>query len=950
MTERCQRLSLAGAGLLLALLPGCGDNMGRMWDPSFGGGGTTPVESSIAAPAEGDLSLAGQPVPGVVAPLGEGWHATTPAVVVFSEAVNPQSVYDEALKIERLYLREKVAQTKVRSAVDILGTGRMVILRPATGLIPNATYEIVLDAGVRDLDGTAARGAGVLGEFTITDSTTARPRVVAAFPGPGQQNSLREAPAVTVFDGPPTGSTVTTSSFYLRLEETSAAVAGSISFPLRGLAGNETRVAAFEPTAALQPSSKYGLVLTEAITVGGLALDPGAAVPFSTFTTLAWRMPTAVAVGNPVSGFPLAINLTNLERLLLDTAVTAETLPGDRLELRVYGGDPRTKGTGDLRFAQRQAAATGGAATETLDFTGALGLTTAPLLEDGAITLAARLVRGTTPGGWMVRSGVLQDLVRPTLVRFGPPAGADPLAEFWTDLQSCALFGQASEKLGKVERNGSGGDDLFASDTEGRFFLKPWDLGRTSAPTPFTLNLTDTAGNLNAAAVAGTVAQRGVLTGDVSAGSLAVEAWDLETLRPLVGATVLVEPGPPASPPVGRLTGATGASGRALFTGLVDSRHTVTVIAPGYTMASVIDTQAAFVSLPLEPLAGGGATLAGTVTFAQAAGRTAYAGCNALRNRDVGGYAATSTGAPTTIPAAALLPNRPVVLTGAAGVFPPTARPTMSAFGSPQVALSGLSTTLAPPALGAEPGTTLTAAIAAAATVQTNYGATYALDLTGKGLDTAGLASGFPLVLASATLGGLVGSVPFGVGFTTGSPASLTVDGSYSALVAAFSGLNPLLWSALEARDATGNLGRHRALFADYNLGTLVGLAIAFPTIPELTLPALSTGPPQIQWVDGLAPAGVFTTLHRVIVRDGNGRRWTLWVPDRDGTGVDTLQLPDVAASGATGLAIPSTWTVHVESWLSLLVGGGSEDLVLEDLFRLHATYARCADAACALQ
>ena len=958
---------LGGLFFAAGLFSCSGNNVGRIWDPNRGagsGGGKKQVESAIAAPQEGDLSLSGQAVVGVVAPLGPGWHVTTPAVVFFSEALNPGSVYDPALKIERIYLREKKPSlgggssgknpppsTKVKSKVDILGQGRVVVIRPLAPLLPNVTYEIVMDQGVRDLDGKLARGAGVLGSFTPSAKTTAQGKVVAVFPESDAKDFSRQVGIFAVLDGPATASTVTTSSFYVRKESDKSVVAGSISYPLKSLAGSDTRVLLFTPSADLEGSVEFGVVLKKTIEVGGQPLNPGDTEPFSKFTTMSWKRPSEVKIGNPLTGFPDAVNLSNLASLRIDVDLPAETLAGDRVEARVYGGDPTTKGEGDLRYVERAASAAGGTQTLSVDFSGALGTEAAPLLEDGSLTLAARIVHGGKPSGWAVKTGVLQDLVRPEILYFGPPHGADEKTTFVTNLQLASLFGKASEKLGSAELNSSGGNDLFASDAQGFFFLKPLDLGRNASGVSFSLNVTDEAGNLNQAAVSGTIYQRGVLTGDVStSGTLTVEAWNLATFEPIQGASVLIEPGSPARPPSGRRTGTTGADGRAVFTGLTGSRYTVTIAASGHHLASVVDTRASFVSLPLESISGGTATFGGKVLPAPGTGKVAWVGCNALADPAEDGLVATSSGDPGTIPASDMLPRRPVVATAGVGAFPATTNPTLSAFGSSQAVVSGLQTTLSPPFLDVEPGGKLQPSLLTYPPLAINYAAGYSKNLTGKGLSTTSLVSGFPRVVVTAALGGVPGSVAFGAGFTSGSMSNLTVNGQYSSILSAFSGLTPLLWSSLEARDTEGNRARHRELFLDYTLGTLAGLPFGFPSIPAVTAPSSSSGPPQIQWEDHLDPTGGYTAMHLVHVKDGNDRKWTLWVPDRDGTGTDTLQLPDLAASSVTGLARPSTWTIYVESWFSVIVGGGSEDLALEDLFRLHITYARGKSASCAVQ
>ncbi len=82
-------------------------------------------------------------------------------------------------------------------------------------------------------------------------------------------------------------------------------------------------------------------------------------------------------------------------------------------------------------------------------------------------------------------------------------------------------------------------------------------------------------------------------------------------------------------------------------------------------------------------------------------------------------------------------------------------------------------------------------------------------------------------------------------------------------------------------------------------------------------------------------------------IRDGNGRKWAVWVPDTDGSGNDSLQVPDLSGISVPGLALDSTWTFELESWFAAIPGAGSEDLVMEDLFRYYITFTRTKPFDC---
>src|SRR5690606_15384096 len=185
-----------------------------------------------------------------------------------------------------------------------------------------------------------------------------------------------------------------------------------------------------------------------------------------------------------------------------------------------------------------------------------------------------------------------------------------------------------------------------------------------------------------------------------------------------------------------------------------------------------------------------------------------------------------------------------------------------------------------------------------------------------------------------------------GTATMTGGPTSFDVVSSYSLVhVTTLAPLSPVLWIALEARDAQGNLARHRAIVADQTIGTPLG-SWPTPGIPTVTPPGGPvTGSPTVTFEDRLVAAvipGGFAVAE-VVAIDPNGRTWSVLREDRDGpVGSTTWQLPDLSGTGAVGLA-PGTWQVRAQAHLAFSVTATPGDFLLEELRRGQVTFARSA-------
>jgi hypothetical protein len=440
-------------------------------------------------------------------------------------------------------------------------------------------------------------------------------------------------------------------------------------------------------------------------------------------------------------------------------------------------------------------------------------------------------------------------------------------------------------------------------------------------------------------ALMGTIEQRGLVTTDGGTTDLVVEVYDETTGEPIVGATVVVEPGATAGSPL-----TTDASGRATLAGPAP-RKTITAIAPGYGLFTIVDTPANFASLPLVPTALGSSvsTFAGVLNFERSTGETALVGSNVFLDRTVETIR-TSTSLPQVVPPTLIRPGRASNVTALSGVFEPTATPAFQLHNSVMTGSDGL--TPRPSLSGVEAGQTsapnLTLVGPAGGLV--NFDATFLRDLTVS--DGLGTLSGPPTVRVLTTLPGMVGTSLVGAGFATeGSPGVYTINGSIAvSQLAVLAPLSPLTFVSTAVRDTDGGYARNRRLLANPLTGDITALAdVPFPGVPLVADPGMPVSAPvTITFEDEidptLVPFGLATSELTIV--DATGRTWRVVIQDTDGaTGQDNVTLPDL--TGLVGLAT-GPWQVFVEQVLAVdLSTSGEGDFLFEERFRRQLTFAR---------
>ncbi len=945
-------LSLAAIGLFAT---GC-DNVGRAFDrdvtPNEPGTGSGEVLIT-AVPVGGD-ARDGRPKVKATFPDGGGWPTTVPIVVEFSESVNETSIEPTSANgIDgRIIVRVVGTTQALPCQYDFIAGGKVLVMRPTPTLsnAQNPSYEVVLLPDARDCDGVRfevdAEGQ-VLSTFQVNQTETIEDgRVLTTFPRDNQRDGLRSTDYWVVFDRPANATSITSSNFVLRPQGGSA-LAGDIDLPLQIASIPDPRIARFSPASDLAASTRFEFITDDTITFGADGtLDFKGRTPYATFDTIGPAAPTAVTLQNFTVGYPDKINRNNLDTVMLAVTTPADAEAGDTVVARIYGGDISTTPTNDELFIERTVSLpVAGAQTIAVDFTGTLGSLASPKFDDGDILFAVQMRRGSQQSGFAHNASAAEprfDITLPTLTQAGPPGSS--ATDYLTDQEQLTFFGVASEEIGEATLAANSlTAPMFASSADGRFVMRPILIERQSAPLPYSLLLTDSAGNMAAAAVTGNVLQRGMVTGTL-AGTLTVEAYDDATLLPIVGASVLVDPGVPTVPATGQLLGTTGVDGRVSFT-VAGGSHTVTIVRAGYDLVSFYDTSAAFVSLPLRPLTGATATLNGNVVFTQSAGTTALVGNSALDDPGVLAVATTSA-APTTIPDTAIRPARPQVITAFGGAIEPTASPTFSLLGYQMLGPTLLvPTPPAAPGVGGETSRQNVAMIPSTGSV--TAGTALMLDFSlAVGLDTANLVGGAPVVRPMMSLNGFGGQVLNGIGFATaGSGSTYSVSWDYSLAAGVGLGVfTPYQWVATQARDTSGRISRHRAL----NLGILFfNFLTAPPAMPTVTVPGgPSTGSPAVEFADVVNSAPVPDGLGASVVAatDSAGRSWRIVVADSDvATGTNIVQFPDLATNNVAGLAA-GVWTAVVESRVFFPIPSATpNDFVLSEQRRQEIAYSRSA-------
>ncbi|MEE2888423.1 MAG: hypothetical protein VX951_13415 [Planctomycetota bacterium] len=960
------------------------DNVGRAFDPNLGNGGAASG-TFIQPMVEQGATLDGRPKVQHVFPEGSGWPGKVPIVVVFNESVNESTVAPGGAEPPSLQVRLADASTgsggglepggglttspPIAARYDFLFGGRVVLIRPSADFDTTKVekYEIVITSGLRDTDGIRFTSSAekVIGSFTPDqDSSIEDGEILTVLPVDNTDDALREASVYTIFTKPAVQSSVTTGATGNFVVRTGGSIIdGAVSFPIAavgfGASGQDGRIVEFKPAVTLA-SGSFDIVFNDTIGFGTDGqLDFNKSVPFAEFATVAPQAVTSVKIGNSPAGTTDKISASNIASVLVDIELPATTVSGDSVDVRIYGLDKDGGSSGSFNFVDlTETAPSSGSQTITVDFSGQLGTAAEPHFLEGSISLAARLSRGSTRTGYVVSSSQATDpqldVTMPNLAL--PGANGAGSVIYYVDQDYLTFFGAADEDLHAVDLVLDAGPPpapglrtgiLFGMGDGSKFMFDPISLGRRTSPLGFTLTITDLAGNI-APAINGEIVQRGVVTGSLSGGTLTIEAYDEATFAPVSGVTVLVDPGLPTTSIAGRVTGVTGSDGRAIFTGLAGppATYSVTLIRAGYDLISLLGSPAGFASLPLRPISDDTATLDGNVTYSATQGSSVMLGCNILddvRAEEI----RTTTASPSKIPATAIRPNRPYVVTAFSGTFEPTSKTTFTNFACSVCGVNGLlKEAMQPPVAVGDDGTQAMVLLPSALAAR-DLAAKYSKDLsTWPGLDASDLVAN-PTVRVMASLFGVPGMTLVGVGYSkVATGTTYNIDGSYCLGISlSVMSLGPKFWVSTEAIDAGGNLARHRRIIDNPTLGTTFP-SNALPGIPTVTAPSgASVGSPSVVYQDRVDTSSIPSGLgfHVLTATDSTGRNWRVIEQDTTTVGAEvTRQLPVMTGVSVAGLQTGS-WVVFAESVLLYNIGFGTGDYVLEEMRREEVTYSRAA-------
>ena len=644
-TVPARRAPAAFLAFVLAIpwaLSGC-DNPACVFGGDCSPGGSGGAVGTLAAnvPEDGQIVRALIPRIERFAPQGAEVDPKSPIVIVFSESMSPATL-GFAFELQQTGFGSIPLQ-----ASALVGDGRVLVMFPLTDLMPSGQYTVRFRNNVHVGDRTGQEVVQpedqVVGSFTVAATAPTLPEVILSYPFDTETGLPATTEITVVFSRPMDAGTVDDSSFQVEV----AGVAPPFDPPpqpvtISGLA-TDTRV--FRWRSIDDQGQRASLGTDQPVAV---ELSPTAARILDTdgnqlglhtfsFRTMAFSAPLAATI----TSFPadaIGINAITGPADLAIQVDLEDALAGDELGVFIFGIQPENVQAPLLVALFRSAIVVDPPSSFT--FTAAelnLVLNASPLaarVRDGTIALAFRVKRGDVESPVRLLDvdplaagpqGPFLDTTAPVLYGLGTTGTS--VGTFASDLRDVVLVGRASEALRGVYVTTPLGDNevtpgevppVVGSDAESGIFIAgpvPVDiLTPLDQPLSYSLTIYDRALNSGGTAT-GSFSQRGAASNGFPRPfmQVMVEVFDATTLAPIEDAEVLSH-----EDDFGSLfllgSWPTGPDGRATVDPALVGRTVVTVRKTGYDLFTFDGVPTDQVSIPLQPSAQAGASVAGTVT------------------------------------------------------------------------------------------------------------------------------------------------------------------------------------------------------------------------------------------------------------------------------------------------------------------------------------------------
>jgi hypothetical protein len=274
-----------------------GNPLGQNFVYTFTTGDATPPTITSTTPAN----------------LATGVPTSTTVTATFSEAMDATTINATNFTLKVFATNAPVAGTVTYNPATNTAT-----FTPTAALSPSTAYVAAVSTGAKDLAGNA------LGANAWTFTTAGAPTVIATTPTNLATNVPTSTTLTATFSEAMDQTTISATTFTLRVTATSAAVIGTVSY------NPATNTATFTPSVPLSPTTVYtATITTGAKSSGGTAL----ASPFSwTFSTVD-NVPPTVAAVSPLNG-ATGVSTGTVVNVTFSEAMDPATINGTTITLK----------------------------------------------------------------------------------------------------------------------------------------------------------------------------------------------------------------------------------------------------------------------------------------------------------------------------------------------------------------------------------------------------------------------------------------------------------------------------------------------------------------------------------------------------------------------------------------------------------------------------------------